>query len=149
MGLFDSIFMAKDLISEGIAAFKASERLEELVGQSVDYYDSVLSDENRELHATYTKLKEKQDAIEDLDERNAMTEDVEKAMVAYLVSVCANASVSKKFRDDVQAAITEWQRTNDAPEELFEKYMMKQAKTDEERAEFKRILEEVKAEEEK
>lgn len=69
-------------------------------------------------------------------------------MVTYLLSVCANASVSKKFRDDVQAAIAEWQKANDAPMEIFEKHMMRQAKTDEERAEIKRVMEEAKAEEE-
>lgn len=147
MGLFDNLFMAKDIIAGGIAAFKASEKLEELIGQSIDYYDSVLSDENREFYAKYTELNKKKEATEDTEKRNAMTDEVEKAMVEYLLSVCANTSVSKKFRDDVQAAIAEWQKANDAPMEIFEKHMMRQAKTDEERAEIKRVMEEVKAEE--
>ena len=148
MGLLDGLFLAKDLIASGINAFKASERLEELVGQSIDYYDGVLTEDNKALYAGYKTIKAKQDAIENIDEQNAMTEDVEKAMVAFLVSVSANSSVSEKFRSDVRTAIAEWQKSNDAPDDIFEKYMMKQAKTEEEREAVRQIMEEIAKDEE-
>lgn len=143
MGLFDSLFMAKDIIASGINAVKASGRLEELVGQTIDYYDNVLSDENREFYKAYKELKAKQEAIEDLDERNAVGEEVEKAMVAYLVSVSANTAVSEKFRSDVRDAVAEWKKSNNSAAEIVEKYMMKEAKTEEEREEVRKALQEI------
>lgn len=147
MGLFDGLFMAVDLVKGGVAAFKATERLEELCGQSIDYYEGSLTEDNTKLYEEYKALVKKKDAIEDADKQNEMTEDVEKALVSYLMSVSTNPAISKKFASDIQSAIAEWQKCNDMPNEVFEKYMMKQAKTPEEREAVRKILDEANAEE--
>ena len=63
------------------------------------------------------------------------------------MSAVANPAISKKFNKEVTDAIAEWNRTNDLPMEIFEKRMMKEAKTDEERAEIRKALDEIKADE--
>lgn len=142
--------MAADLVKGGIAAFKASERLEELCQQATDFCEGMFTDENKKLLKEYTALKKKQDAIKDAEESNKMTDDVEKALVSFLLSVAANPAVSKKFTADVKAGVAEWNRTNnDLPMEIFEKRMMKEAKTEEERAEIRKVLDEIAAEDAK
>lgn len=148
MGFLDNIFMAADLVKGGIAAYKASEHLEELAQQAIDFYEEQFTDESKKLYADYKKLKEKYDATSNAEESNKILEDVEKALVAFLLSLATNPTISKKFKQEITDGIAEYNRTNDLPEEYFEKYMMKMAKTPEEKAEVKRVLAEIAAQEE-
>jgi len=147
MGLFDGLFAAADILKGGIAAFKATEKLEELATTSMDDYDDVLTDESRKLYQTYVDLHAKQEDTEDIDEQNAMTDDVEGALVAYLVSLGANSSLPRSFRNEVQGAIVEYQKANDLSFDLLEKRFMKMAKTDEERDFVRQCMEEAKKDE--
>jgi len=146
MGLFDGLFMMKDIISSGIEAYKASERLEELCEKANENYENVLTPQEKNLYANYKKLEKKKDETTDQEESNKMMEEVEAAMVAFLLAAKANPSVSSKFRKECDEAIAEWKRANDAggiTADIIEKYAMKEAKTEEEREEIRRQLEEI------
>lgn len=133
MGLFDGLFMAVDIVKGGIAAAKASDKLEELAKRSKDDYDDVLTAESRSLYEKYGALRKKRDDTDDMDEQNDLTEEVENAAVAYLVSLGTNASLPRSFRNELQEAIVAYQKANDMPYEMLEKRFMNMAKTDEER----------------
>lgn len=146
MGLFDNLFLAVDLVKGGVASFKASERLEELAGQAIDFYDQSLTEDNRRLYNEYQRLKGEYDALAADDDSSAKMDEMEKALVAFLISVSGNPAISNKFSNDINTAIAEWQKCNDMPTDIFEKYMMKNAKTEEERAAVRKVLNEINAE---
>ena len=147
MGLFDGIKMAADLVKGGIAAFKASEKLEELVKRSQDEYKSLVKPEQAKLYQEYASLDRAKLKETDTDKQNALTEKAEAAAAAYLSALAADAAFPQAFRDEVTQALAEYAKTNDAAMEIFEKYMMKQAKTDAEKEEARKALEALKAEE--
>ena len=146
MGLFDGIKLAADLVKGGIAAFKASEKLEELVKRSQDEYKNLVSADAEKLYQEYVNLDHAKGKETDTDKQNALTEKVEAAAVAYLSALAADASFPKAFRDETTQALAAYAKANDMPMEIFEKHMLKQAKTDEEKAEVRKALEEMKAE---
>ena len=146
MGLFDNLFMAADLVKSGVAAYKASERLEELCNQANDSYDGSFTDENRRLFADFEKATKAASEATG-DDQAKLSDAKDEAAIAFLLSAVANPAISKKFNKEVTDAIAEWNRTNDLPMEIFEKRMMKEAKTDEERAEIRKALDEIKADE--
>lgn len=147
MGLFDSIFMAADLVKGGIAAFKASERLEELVGQANDYYEGSFTEENKALYVAFKKTSDALAATTDSDETSKLSDKKDEDAIAFLLSIAANPAISKKFGNEITEAIAEWNRANDLPMEIFEKRMMKAAKTDEERDMVRKFIDETKEEE--
>lgn len=146
MGLFDGLKLAADLVKGGIAAYKASEKLEELVKRSRDEFKNLVKPEQEQLYQEYATLDNAKLKETDTDKQNEMTEKVEAAAVAYLTALAADASFPQAFRDEITQALAEYAKTNDMPAEVFEKYMMKQAKTEEEKAEVRKVLEEMKAE---
>lgn len=145
MGLFDGLKLAADLVKGGIAAFKASEKLEELVKRSRDECKNLVKPEQEQLYQEYANLDSAKSRETDTDKQNALTEKVEAAAVAYLSALAADASYPQAFRAEVTQALAEYAKTNDMPAEIFEKHMMKQAKTEEEKAEVRKALEEIKA----
>jgi len=145
MGLFDGLKLAADLVKGGIAAFKASEKLEELVKRSRDECKNLVKPEQEQLYQEYANLDSAKSMETDTDKQNAMTEKVEAAAVAYLAALAADASFPQAFRAEITQALAEYAKTNDMPAEIFEKHMMKQAKTEEEKAEVRKALEEIKA----
>ena len=147
MGLFDNIFMAADLVKSGIASYKATERLEELIGQANDFYGDSFTEENKGLYTAFKKAADALTACTNTDETSGLSDKKDEAAIAFLMSIAANPAISKKFGKEITDAITEWNRTNDLPMEIFEKRMMKEAKTDEERAAIRQVLDEIEAEE--
>lgn len=153
MGLFDGLFATIDIIKGGVAAAKASERIEQLVEQSMDEYEDKLTADNKRLYRVWSTKKKnydkavENDSFKDDDERNAEMEAVENAAVQYLMSLGANPSLPSSFKTEVKQGIAEYEKANDLPYELLEKRFMKMAKTDEEREFVRQCMEEAKKDE--
>ena len=146
MGLFDGIKMAADLVKGGIAAFKASEKLEELVKRSQDEFKSSINAEENRLYQQYVKLDSARANEEDTEKSNELTSKVEAAAVAYLSALAADSAFPKEFRSEITLALKEYAKTDAFAQEIFEKHMMAQAKTPEEKEEVRKALEDMKAE---
>ena len=132
MGLFDGIKLVGDIIKAGTAAFKASEKLEELTDRS----RKECSGFNPEQEKLYQECKALRDAPEAEDEK------IEAAEVKYLKSLEDDASVAKAFRAEITLALEEYARANEgAIDDVLGGYMMKQAKTDEEKELVRLMLE--------
>ena len=77
MGLFDGLKMMGDIVKGGIAMAKACEKLDELTLKAVSEYDKFFTPKQKEMYANYKLLKDKQEATEDVDTQNAMSDEVE------------------------------------------------------------------------
>ena len=67
MGLFDGLKTMFDIVKGGIEAYKATEKMDEIVAKILAEYKASLRDEDSALYAAYTALKEKKEATQDLD----------------------------------------------------------------------------------
>lgn len=147
MGLFDGIKMMADLVKAGVSAAKASGKLDELTERSQEEFKSLLKPGQAKLYQDYKALADAKEKESDIDKQNAMTEKVEAAEVAYLAALEADASFPKAFRAEIVLALEEFRKANDMPAEIFEKHMMSQAKTDEEKEAVRQIMRETLADE--
>ena len=136
MGLFDGIKLVGDIIKAGAAAFKASEKLEELIDRSRKECSGFKPEQEK----LYQECKALRDAKE--KDPDVSDEKVEAAEVKYLKSLEDDASVAKAFRAEITLALREYARANeDAVDDVLGGYMMKQAKTDEEKELVRLMLE--------
>lgn len=147
MGLFDGLKTMFDIVKGGIEAYKATEKMDEVVAKIMAENKESLRDEDLALYSAYTALKEKKDAAKDQEAANAMIEEVEKAEVEFLMSVAENSGISPEVKDAIKAAIETYIKANNAPMEILEKRFMKMAKTDEEKEFVKQMMDEAKKEE--
>ena len=147
MGLFDGLKTMFDIVKGGIEAYKATEKMDEIVAKILAEYKDSLRDEDMNLYTAYTALKEKKDATTDQEAANAMIEEVEKAEVEFLMSVADNPAIPAELKDTIKAAIENYIKANNAPMEMLEKRFMQMAKTDEEKEFVKQMMDEVKNEE--
>ena len=147
MGIFDGLKTMIDIVKGGIEAYKATEKMDEIVAKILAEYKDSLRDEDSALYAAYTAMKEKKEAEKDQEKANAMIEEVEKAETEFLMSVSDNPSIPADLKATIKAAIETYIKANNAPMEMLEKRFMKMAKTDEEKEFVKQMMDEVKQEE--
>lgn len=147
MGLLDGLKTMIDIVKGGIEAYKATEKMDEIVAKIMAEYKEHLRDEDLALYTAYTAMKEKKDATTDQEAANAMIEEVEKAEVEFLMSVADNQAVPAELKETIKAAIETYIKANNAPMEMLEKRFMKMAKTEEEKAFVQQMMDEVKKEE--
>ena len=142
MGLFDGIKLVGDIVKGGIAAFKASEKLEALVERSQNEFKSLIKPEQEQLYQKYATLGHAKDTEKDVEKQNAMTDKVEAAAAAYLSALAADDAFPKDFRDEITQALREYAHANEgAMDDILGNYLMKQAKTDEEKEAVRLMLE--------
>ena len=146
MGLFDNLKMVKDIVKSGIDAFKANEKLDELVKRSLSEFGAKITPAEKELYNSYKKLKDKYENTEDIDAANAMMEEVEQSELAYLLSLAENKAIPEEFRNAVRDAAAEYARANGAAIDIVGKRMMKAAKTDEEKKYVEDMIAELRKE---
>ena len=134
MGLFDGIKMVGDIVKAGVAAFKASEKLETLVERSRNDFKSLIKPEQEQLYQKYATLDDARAKETDVEKQNAMTDKIEAAAVAYLSALGADDAFPKGFRDEITQTLQEYARANEgAIDDILGNYLMKRAKTDEEK----------------
>ena len=134
MGLFDGIKLVGELVKGGIAAFKASEKLEALVERSQNEFKGLIKPEQEQLYQKYATLDYAKVKEKDVEKQNAMTDKVEAAAVAFLSALAADDAFPKDFRDEITQALQEYAHANEgAMDDILGNYLMKQAKTDEDK----------------
>ena len=134
MGLFDGIKLVGELVKGGIAAFKASEKLEALVERSQNEFKGLIKPEQAQLYQKYATLDYAKVKEKDVEKQNAMTDKVEAAAVAFLSALAADDAFPKDFRDEITQALQEYAHANEgAMDDILGNYLMKQAKTDEDK----------------
>lgn len=144
MGFFDTLKVMKDIVSGGIDAFKAGEKLDELITQATDDYDDVLTAEDKSLLKKYHRAKEAYDDNDDTDKNSELLTAMEDAQIAFLESLQKNSSLPKSFRAEIKTAIEEFKKADNKALDTLEDVLNKNAENDEQRAEIKRTLDESK-----
>ena len=147
MGLFDGIKLMGDIVKAGVAAFKSSEKLEALTDRSRTECGG-FHPEQEKLYQECRALRAAREKEEDTEKANALTEQIEAAEVKYLASLEEDTSIDKAFRAEITLALQEYARTNSEDgvmDDILGKYLMKQAKTDEEKEGVRLMMEGGKA----
>ncbi|GEM_PF-3545081 len=143
--MFEELKMMGDLIKSGINSFKIGEKMDQLVRQSRQEYEQLLRPADRAYFIKFRKADEKQEQAPDTfssEEQDALSEAREAAEFAYLASLTGNTALPTDFRNQIAAVLQEYKKSS--PEEVFQRAMMRYAKTPEEKAEFQKLLDDAR-----
>lgn len=122
--------VAKDIVKGGISAYKAGEVVDALIAKSVDEYSSILTDNEKALHAQYKSETE--------------NEQKSKLRLSYLGTLAKNTSLPEDFRTQIENAAQEYRKAENFALESMEDTMMDYATTDDEKASLKKVVDEFK-----
>jgi hypothetical protein len=122
--------VAKDIVKGGISAYKAGEIVDALIAKSVDDYDAVLTENERDLYEQY---------------KNATDEDKKANLrLAYLDSLENNLSIPDDFRMEVKVKAQEYKKAENFALESMENTMMEYAGTEEDKSIIKNAVGDLK-----
>lgn len=141
MGFFDTFKVMKDIVTGGIASFKASEKLDELSEQAINDYDDVLTDEQKSLYKQYKNSAQAHSDNTDADKNDALLQKMEEDRQAFLESLQKNSSLPKSYRNEIQNALAEFTKAENLAIDSLGETLEKYAENDEQRAEIRRTVE--------
>ena len=144
MGLFDTLKVMKDIVSGGIEAFKAGEKLEELIEKIEDDYEDALTSSDKKLLKAYKLAKDAYDDNDDTDKNDTLLGNMEDAQLEFLEAVTENKNLSKSLRKEIRESIDEFKAADNKALESVGEVLSKAAETDEDRAEIRKTLNEHK-----
>ena len=122
--------VAKDIVKGGISAYKAGEIVEALIAKSVDDYDAVLTENEKDLYEQY---------------KNAADEDKKANLrLAYLDSLEDNLSIPEGFRMEVKDKAQEYRKAENFALESMENTLMEYAGTEEDKSIIKNSVSDLK-----
>ena len=144
MGFFDTFKVMKDIVTGGIEAFKAGEKLDELIEKIEDDYEDALTAEDKNLLKTYKKAKRAYDDNDDTNKNDDLLGKMEDAQLSFLEAVAESKSLPKSFKREIKTAIDEFKAADNKALESVGEVLSKAAETDEDRAEVRRTINEHK-----
>ena len=144
MGFFDTFKVMKDIVTGGIEAFKAGEKLEELIEKIEDDYEDALTAEDKKLLKAYKKAKRAYDDNDDTDKNDDLLGKMEDAQLSFLEALAGNKSLPKSFKNEIKTAIDDFKAADNKALESVGEVLSKAAETDEDRAEVRRTINEHK-----
>ena len=144
MGFFDTLKVMKDIVSGGIAAYKAGEKLDELIEKATNDYDDVFTAEEKSLLNTYKKSKKAYSDNSDSDKNNELLEAMEDARLDFLAALTRNSAIPKSFKYEIDNAIKEFKKADNLALNSLGDTLEKYAEDDEQRAEIRKTLDESK-----
>ena len=122
--------VAKDIVKGGISAYKAGEIVDALIAKSVDDYDAVLTENEKDLYEQY---------------KNAADEDKKANLrLAYLDSLEDNLSIPEGFRMEVKDKAQEYRKAENFALESMENTLMEYAGTEEDKSIIKNSVSDLK-----
>ena len=122
--------VAKDIVKGGISAYKAGEIVDALIAKSVDDYDAVLTENERDLYEQY---------------KNATDEDKKANLrLAYLDSLEDNLSIPEDFRMEVKDKAQEYRKAENFALESMESTMLEYAVNEEDKSCIKNAVGDLK-----
>ena len=144
MGFFDTLKVMKDIVTGGIEAYNAGEKLDALIEQTVTKHRAALSDNERALHKQFKRSAQAYDDNDDTDKNDALLEKMEDARLAFLDAVANNPLMPQTLRDEIKTAVADFKRAENSALDSFGETAEKYAETDEERASVRRTVNEHK-----
>ena len=144
MGFFDTFKVMKDIVSGGIASFKAGEKLDELIEKVEDDYDDVLTAAEKKLLKNYKRSAKAYDDNSDTDKNDELIQKLDDDKLAFLEALQENSSLPKSLRNEIKTAVKEFKDADNSALDSLGEVLEKNAETDEERAEVRKTLNESK-----
>ena len=122
--------VAKDIVKGGISAYKAGEIVDALIVKSVDEYDAVLTEKEKELYEQYKNT----------------TDEEKKAnlRLAYLDILQKNLSIPEDFRMEVKDKAQEYRKAENFALESMESTMLEYAVNEEDKSCIKNAVGDLK-----
>ena len=144
MGFFDTFKVMKDIVSGGIASFKAGEKLDELIEKVEDDYEDVLTAAEKKLLKNYKRSEKAYDDNSDTDKNDELIQKLDDDKLAFLEALLENSSLPKSLRNEIKTAVKEFKDADNSALDSLGEVLEKNAETDEERAEVRKTLNESK-----
>ena len=144
MGFFDTLKVMKDIVSGGIASYKAGEKLDALIEKVIADYGEELSTAQENLYKKYERSKKAYDDNSDSDKTNELLEVMEDDRLAFLRAINDNDSIPRAFRQEISDAIEEFTKADNMALDSLGETLEKYAETDEQRDEIRKTLDESK-----
>ena len=122
--------VAKDIVKGGISAYKAGEIVDALIAKSIDEYDEVLTEKEKELYEQYKNT----------------TDEEKKAnlRLAYLGNLEKNLSIQEDFRMEVKDKAQEYRKAENFALESMESTMLEYAVNEEDKSCIKNAVGDLK-----
>ena len=122
--------VAKDIVKGGISAYKAVEIVDALIAKSMDEYDAVLTEKEKELYEQYKNT----------------TDEEKKAnlRLAYLDILQKNLSIPEDFRMEVKDKAQEYRKAENFALESMESTMLEYAVNEEDKSCIKNAVGDLK-----
>jgi len=122
--------VAKDIVKGGISAYKAGEIVDALIAKSMDEYDAVLTEKEKELYEQYKNT----------------TDEEKKAnlRLAYLDILQKNLSIPEDFRMEVKDKAQEYRKAENFALESMESTMLEYAVNEEDKSCIKNAVGDLK-----
>ena len=122
--------VAKDIVKGGISAYKAGEIVDALIAKSIDEYDEVLTEKEKELYEQYKNT----------------TDEEKKAnlRLAYLDILQKNLSIPEVFRMEVKDKAQEYRKAENFALESMESTMLEYAVNEEDKSCIKNAVGDLK-----
>ena len=148
--MFEGLKMAADLIKTGVAEAKLWSKLDDLAIKAKEQYEDIFTARQKELYSEFMAKKAEYDAATgDKEKVQATLTAKEDAELAFLNLLSKNARLPKEFKEELLAALDEIKKSDGNMEAVFERAMMRYAKTDAEKEEVRKELEKMKQEDAK
>ena len=148
MGFFDEIAdtfkVVKDIVNGGIESYKAGEKLDALIERVEKDFGSALTDDDKNLLATYKTSKRAYDDNNDSDKNDSLLQKMEDDRIAFLEAAERNSSLNGDFRFEIKLALKEFKQADNLALESASNTIGKYAETDEQRAEVRKAFDDAK-----
>ena len=144
MGFFDTLKVMKDIVTGGIEAYKAGEKLDELIEKVEDDYEDALTTNDEARLKQYKKAKKAYDENTDSDNNDEMLENMENARLAFLEALEDNSTLPKSLKTEIKTSIAEFKKADNKALDSLGETLEKYAENDEQRAEVRKTLDESK-----
>ena len=147
MGLFDTLKVMKDIVQGGVAAYKADEKLDELIARIKEEYKDRLSEDELALRKAYKKAKSALDESESRlsdEEKQKLQRKVMDRKLAYLSAVSENPDLPGDFREELANAVEAYKRAENMALNSLEETTVKMAESEEDRQKVRDILDDFK-----
>lgn len=144
MGFFDTLKVMKDIVSGGIASYKAGEKLDELIEKATYDYEELFSSEEASLYRKYEKSKKDYDDNTNSDKNDDLLKRLEDDRINFLEALTKNSSLVRSFRDEIQTAIEEFKKADNLALDSLGEVLEKHAESDEQRDEVRQKIDDFK-----
>lgn len=142
MFLFDTFKVMKDIVSGGIASYKAGEKLDELIEKVMADYGEELSTAQEKLYLKYERAKKAYSDNSDSNKTDSLLTAMENARIEFLESLEENSSLPNSLKNEIKTSVKEFKKADNMALDSLGEVLNKHAETDEQRAEIRKTLDE-------